>query len=41
MNIRELIVFLNRVKIWMPQSNVMIRNEIDALISQLKRQINH
>lgn len=41
MNIRELIVFLNRVKVWMPQSNVMIRNEIDALISQLKRQINH
>jgi hypothetical protein len=41
MNIRELIVFLNRIKVWMPQSNVMIRNEIDALISQLKRQINH
>lgn len=41
MNIRELIAFLNRVKIWMPESNVMIRNEIDAVISQLKRQINH
>jgi hypothetical protein len=41
MNVRELIVFLNRVKVWMPQSNVMIRNEIDALIAQLKRQINH
>ena len=41
MNIRELIVFLNHIKVWMPQSNVMIRNEIDALISQLKRQINH
>ena len=36
MDNRELIKFLNRIKIWLPQSYVQIRAEIDALIERLK-----
>lgn len=37
----DLVRFLIRVKCWMPQQNVGIRNEIDALIAQIKHQIRH
>ena len=37
MDNRELIKFLNRIKIWLPQSYVQIRAEIDALIERLKQ----
>ena len=36
MDVKELIVFLNHIKVWIPQSNTMIRNEIDNVINRLK-----
>ncbi len=38
---KDLVAFLNRIKCWMPQQNVGIRNEIDALIAQIKQQMRH
>jgi hypothetical protein len=36
MDVRELIAFLHHIKCWIPHSNVMIRQEIDNVISRLK-----
>ena len=36
MDNREMIRFLNRIKVWCPQLNPTIRAEIDALIERLK-----
>ena len=36
MDVKELIAFLNHIKVWIPQSNTMIRSEIDNVINRLK-----
>jgi len=36
MDVRELIAFLHHLKVWIPQSNTTIRNEIDVVINRLR-----
>jgi hypothetical protein len=36
MDVRELIAFLHHIKVWIPYSNITIRQEIDNVISRLK-----
>jgi hypothetical protein len=36
MDVKELIAFLNHIKVWIPQSNMMVRSEIDNVVNRLK-----